>query len=131
MSTATPSGAMLLYDGDCGLCHWSVTRLRKLTGTTVRLLPWQAADLEAHRLTERDVTRAVQWIPAHGPVRAGHAAFAAWLSTAAGTGWRAVGRLLTVPPISWTARGVYRLTAGNRGRIPGPWRQGASCRIDR
>ncbi|MET7304691.1 DUF393 domain-containing protein [Embleya sp. NPDC005575] len=124
---ATPH-AVLLYDGDCGFCHWSVTRLRRLVPLTVTITPWQATDLGAYGLTTDQVSHAVHWLPHRGPVRRGHEAFAAWLRTAPPP-WSLMGRIITTPPIAYLARRVYRLVADHRAQLPGPWRAGATCRV--
>ncbi|MGR8008674.1 thiol-disulfide oxidoreductase DCC family protein [Streptomyces hypolithicus] len=33
--------------------------------------------------------------------------------------WKWLGTALTIPPVSWAARGVYRTIARNRHRLPG------------
>jgi len=51
----------------------------------------------------------------HGAV--GHEAVAALLGTA-GPAWRAAGRALLLPGVSWIAARAYRLVAENRHRLP-------------
>lgn len=41
ITQAASSGALLIYDGDCGFCRWSVRRLRFMTGDRVDFAPYQ------------------------------------------------------------------------------------------
>ncbi|HEU5425539.1 MAG TPA: DCC1-like thiol-disulfide oxidoreductase family protein [Actinocrinis sp.] len=110
----------LVFDGDCGFCTASVHVLESWCRPDVRFVPWQMLDLAAHGLTERQVSKAVQWLPisADAPIRPGAAAVARVLLRSRWP-WRPIGALLLVPPISWLAAGAYHVISANRYRLPG------------
>jgi len=115
---AAPKGPMLIFDGDCSFCtssaHWIRHRLPK----SVPVEPWQRLDIDAYGLTVRDVTTAAYWVDEHGRLFRGHRSIGKAL-VAAGGGWKVVGALTQVPPISWLAALVYEVIARNRSRLPG------------
>jgi predicted DCC family thiol-disulfide oxidoreductase YuxK len=57
---------------------------------------------------------------------AGGARAVAGALRAAGGSWAVLGAVLSVPPVSWVAQGVYRVVAANRYRLPGGT---AACRV--
>ncbi len=108
---------VLVYDGDCAFCT-SCARALERIGPDAEIVAWQLTDLAELGITEAQAIEAVQWVRVDGTVRSGHEAVAAVLSTA-GWGWRAIGRVVLMPGISWLAAKVYRLVADNRRRLPG------------
>jgi predicted DCC family thiol-disulfide oxidoreductase YuxK len=117
-ATAVPT---LVFDGDCAFCTSSVRWIKRWCRPAVRFVPWQQLDLEAHGLTQAQVTSAVQWLrprTSAAPVPSGAAAIGRMLLRARWP-FRPVGALILVPPVSWLAAGVYRLIANNRYRLPG------------
>ena len=113
-----PHLPVLVYDGDCGICtrtaHWVAHRLPEGDGTAVE--PWQRLDLDALDLAPTDVESAAWWIDGNGVKHSGHRAVAASLRAIGGR-CGAVGRLLSVPPVSWLAQAVYSVVAANRRRF--------------
>lgn len=109
---------VLLFDGSCGFCtalvHWLDPRLERRT----RLLPWQAADLQALSLTEDEARRSVWWIEPGGPRFHSEAAVAQALIACRGI-WRRIGLALQAPGIRTLAAVCYRLVARMRHRLPG------------
>jgi predicted DCC family thiol-disulfide oxidoreductase YuxK len=108
---------VLVYDGDCGFCTTCARFLERI-GPSAEIVAWQLTDLAELGVTEEQAADAVQWVAVDGTVRSGHEAIAAVLS-AAGPIWRFLGRLITLPGVSWLAARAYRLTADNRYRLPG------------
>lgn len=108
---------MLLYDGDCAFCTRCAGLLERI-GPDAEIVPWQFAALTELGVTEQQGSEAVQWVGVDGAVRSGHEAIAAVLARA-GWFWRALGRALVLPGVSWIAARVYRLVAANRYRLPG------------
>lgn len=107
----------LIYDGDCAFCErCSQVVRRRVPG--VEVIAWQHADLQQLGLTAEAAAAAVQFVNASARVSAGHAAIADLLIHAGGPA-RLVGRFLLLPGIRLIARGVYRLVAANRHRLPG------------
>jgi predicted DCC family thiol-disulfide oxidoreductase YuxK len=109
---------VLIYDGDCGFCTETAAWCRARLARPVDVQPWQALDLAALGLTERDVTTAAYWIDAEGRAHRGHAAAGRALR-AMRRPWPVVGALLLTPPFSLGARALYALVARNRHRLPG------------
>jgi predicted DCC family thiol-disulfide oxidoreductase YuxK len=60
----------------------------------------------------------VLWVTPPGHVYGGAEAVAKLLLSADG-GWAVAGALLRMPPVRWITRGVYRVIADNRDRMPG------------
>ena len=121
------SELLVVFDGACGFCRATVMRLARsrrlrLTG---RPSPYQAVDLAAYGLTERDAHERM-WVVHAGRTWSGAQAFATWFATGA-PAVRLIGRTLTLPGIRQAAEAGYRLIARNRHRIPGPWEH--TCRI--
>ncbi|MBK5232077.1 MAG: DUF393 domain-containing protein [Thermoleophilia bacterium] len=108
---------VLVYDGDCAFCQSSVNVLKRI-GPDAEIVAWQLTDLAELGMTEQQAADAVQWVQTDGVVRSGHEAIAGALISAGGV-WRAAGRLLLLPGISWVAVRAYRLVAKNRYRLPG------------
>ena len=110
--------AVLVYDGDCAFCTTSVRFVERRVRPRCEITPWQFADLEALGTTRQRAEYELLWITPAGHVRGGAEAVAALLR-AGGGGWPVMGTLLTLPPVLWAARGVYRLVANHRDRLPG------------
>jgi predicted DCC family thiol-disulfide oxidoreductase YuxK len=109
---------LLLFDGECRFCsaciEWLASRLERRT----RLLPWQAADLDALGVTEREARRTVWWIEPSGE-RFPSAQAVARALIACGSGWRRLGLLLLTPGIRTLGDAAYYGIARIRHRLPG------------
>jgi predicted DCC family thiol-disulfide oxidoreductase YuxK len=114
-----PIDDVLIYDGDCGFCRWSLIQGRRLLPAMPAVEAFQVADLAGYGLTMAQASAAVQFVPRGGTPVAGHLAVAGVLMSQPGFGWRLSGALLTVPPISWIAALTYRWVAGHRQLLPG------------
>lgn len=115
------TGAVLLYDGDCGFCARSASFLRRHISTPARVVAWQVADLPPLGLTAQECASVLHYV-AGGRISTGPVAIADVLRSAAGRrgyGWRVLGRLLSLPPVLLLAWPVYRMVARNRHRLPG------------
>ncbi|MGY1642383.1 thiol-disulfide oxidoreductase DCC family protein [Geodermatophilus sp. SYSU D00703] len=108
----------LVYDGDCGFCTRAAEVARRLLPRDAAVTPWQTTDLAAIGVTPARARREVLWVSRSGRVSGGARAVAEALRAAGGP-WALIGVALRVPPLSWLARGVYRLVAANRMRLPG------------
>ncbi len=80
---------------------------------------WQDLDLAEHGLTLDQVTRSIQLVGPGGLHASGARAVALMLAVQPVVWWRAAGRIMLVPPVSWAAEVVYRVVARNRHRLPG------------
>ncbi len=117
---AAPNLPVLVFDGDCGICNRSATWVRQhlRPSSRVAVEPWQALDLDALGLSASDVADAAWFVDERGRRHRGHRAIAAVLRRIGGR-WALLGRVLTVPGISWVAGVAYSWVARNRSRLPG------------
>lgn len=119
-TTSLPiASGILIYDGDCGFCTATARWVERRLSDDYRVVPSQQSDLAALGLTQDDVARSAWWIDPDGTRFDEHQCIAKALG-AMRAPWPALGRLLTLGPISPLARGVYRLVASNRSRIRWP-----------
>ncbi|MFE0380518.1 thiol-disulfide oxidoreductase DCC family protein [Streptomyces inhibens] len=109
---------VLVYDGDCAFCTSSVRFAERRLRPRCEAAPWQFTDLEKLGVTQQRAEHEVLWVTPNGSVHGGAQAVAKLLLSAHG-GWPLVGALLTLPPVRWFARGVYRVVANNRQKMPG------------
>jgi predicted DCC family thiol-disulfide oxidoreductase YuxK len=121
---------VVIYDGDCGFCQWSLDWAKRHLSADVEARPWQAGGLSAYGVTEADAQVAVQWVDAQG-VQAGHRAFAAWMRASGRLPWRVLAAVLTAPGVDAVARRGYAVLAAHRHQLPGPWRANGVCRVER
>ncbi len=130
MTTALRTGAVLVFDGDCGFCTTSVTWLSDRFPGAFAIAPYQRVDLDSLGLTARECDEKVQWIgDVTAPVttRAEGAAAVGRLLQAGGrvrggvvgVAARGLGALALVRPTSYAAEIVYSWVAANRQRLPG------------
>ncbi|MCY3861583.1 MAG: DUF393 domain-containing protein [bacterium] len=113
------SAGTLIYDGDCGFCTATARWVERRLSSDYLVVPSQQTDLAALGLSDDDVTRSAWWIDPDGTRFDEHRCIAKSLR-AMRAPWPALGRLLTLGPISPLARGGYRLVANNRYRIRWP-----------
>ncbi|MFJ8997781.1 thiol-disulfide oxidoreductase DCC family protein [Streptomyces sp. NPDC102359] len=113
------SQPILLFDGDCGFCSRTIEVVQRTVRPRVQFVPWQHADLTALKVTEDRANREVIWVsPVGGKVYGGQRALSAVLMSGRKRWWW-LGFVLLMPPVNWMARGVYRVVAKNRHRLPG------------
>lgn len=115
-SPHVPSGT-LIYDGDCGFCTATARWAQRRLSGDYQVVPAQKFDFGSHSLTEEDVARSAWWIDPDGTCTDEHRCIAKALR-AMRAPWPALGRLLTLGPISPFARWTYRFVAKNRYRLP-------------
>lgn len=119
------SGAVLIYDADCGFCQRCLALGRRVLPWTPRAVGFQHVDLARYGVTQEQARRAIQLCRPGRPVRRGAAAISVILQAQPGQGWRLAGEMLDAPPVSWLAAGCYRLVARLRTRLPG-----STCAVD-
>lgn len=115
--TDHPDGDLLIYDGDCAFCRWTLERGRAILPRFPQATAYQACDLRALGLTTEQASRAVQLRTPSGRRYAGHRAIGMILLAQPALGWRLCGGLVLTPPTSWLAALGYRLVARYRGRL--------------
>lgn len=108
---------LVLVDGRCGFCTWSVEFARTTVRAEVEFMPYQSVDVREYGLTEEQCAQAVQFVGMGEPV-AGELAVAEVLKSGQGA-WKSLGRLIAAAPVRPVAALVYRIVARNRGRLWG------------
>jgi predicted DCC family thiol-disulfide oxidoreductase YuxK len=111
------SGALLIYEGDCGFCNRCVRFISRRLPSRAQIKPWQRVDLDALGITRARARHEVLWVEPGGRVYGGAQAIAALLLDCGGL-WAVLGAMLRVPPFRWLGHGLYRLVANNRTRLP-------------
>jgi predicted DCC family thiol-disulfide oxidoreductase YuxK len=117
---ATPEHArgVMIFDGDCGFCTTAIDWFTRVLPAPPATVPYQWADLAEYGLTESD-TRERVWLVTAARQYGGHVAFAAVLRHQPTAGFRLLGALADIPPVSMIARVAYALVARYRHRLPG------------
>jgi predicted DCC family thiol-disulfide oxidoreductase YuxK len=117
--------SVLVYDGDCSFCAACARRIEGWADGSIRVVPWQQADLAALHLTADRCAAAVQFVAPDGTHAGGRAVAGALRECR--QPWRAVGHVLDWgplrPPVEW----AYVQVASRRHRLPGGT---AACRLD-
>ena len=109
----------LIFDGDCGFCTTAANFAEGKSKTPIHAVPWQRAHLANFGLTEEQASRRVYFVDNTGSVFGGHRAFAALLRVQPQLGYKVLGSLIILPPISWIAAVAYVLVAKYRHKLPG------------
>jgi predicted DCC family thiol-disulfide oxidoreductase YuxK len=110
---------IVLYDGQCGLCRWGVSRIDGWLGRPADLVPYQAADLTEVGLDSVEAARALHFV-CRGQVCAGSRAVSAWIRSSPRI-WRVLGYVADWPGVRAVAELAYGFVSKNRSRLPGPW----------
>lgn len=119
-TSPSPGPQTLVYDGDCSFCTRAAMWAKKRLPATVEVKAWQQIeDLEDLDLSPAEAASAAWWIGGHHTQRLRGSRAVAEALTTMGGGWSLMGRLMSVPPLSWLALVVYRVVALNRHRLPG------------
>jgi lipase maturation factor 1 len=104
---------LLIYDGDCGFCGYSVRYWKKLTGDRVDYRPYQEASAQYPAIPIADFQRAIQFITPGGNRSSAAEASFLTLSHAPGKGfWLALYRRL--PGFAIISELVYAFIAAHR-----------------
>ena len=110
--------ALMIFDGECGICTSSANAIRRWIRPDCDIEPWQRTDIAAFGLTETECTQAVQFVTAERRVLSGSRAVMRMLRTAPQP-WPVLGAIGDAPGVAWVADRVYRWIAANRDRLPG------------
>jgi len=108
------SRAHVIFDGDCGICQWSVQRAKRWVHAQAEFIAWQEADLAGFGVTADECQEAVQWIGPDGERQAGARAVARTLQSGRQP-WPLLGSLIDVRPMRPLSALVYRWVARHRG----------------
>lgn len=116
---ASAEVAVLVYDGACDFCARAATWIDKRLPDGVKVLPWQALDLETVGLSSEEARAAAWWVQRDGEslLRCrGHEAIGRALACSEGA-WSIVGRVISLRAMRWPSWAVYALVARNRHRL--------------
>ncbi|MEU8589125.1 DCC1-like thiol-disulfide oxidoreductase family protein [Streptomyces sp. NPDC048664] len=114
----SPAAPTLAFDGDCGFCQATITRLRRGARPRMRATPWQALPDHITRPHRERLDREVLVLREADAVSSGAQALGAYLSSSPRRRYRAAGLLLRAPGVRQAARLVYRQVAAHRHRMP-------------
>lgn len=112
------SPAILIFDGDCGFCTTTANYIVRRSSVPITAHAWQLTDVTQFGLTEAQTADRVYLVLGDEKF-GGHLAFAYLLFIQRNWALKAIGWLLTVPPLCWFAAPGYRLVARYRHRLPG------------
>lgn len=113
-----PRPAYLIFDGDCGFCTSTANAVVARSTVPIVAHAWQLTDVTRFGLTEQQ-TAARVYLVVGDEKFGGHLAFAYLLFIQKNWALKAIGWLLTVPPLCWVASLGYALVARFRHRLPG------------
>jgi predicted DCC family thiol-disulfide oxidoreductase YuxK len=120
----------ILYDGNCGLCRASVTRLRRIDrDDRVELLDLHDPSVSARfpQVNREEALQLMQAVDRAGKVYAG---VDAWARVGlALPRWKVIAWLLLVPGIHFVANRIYAWVARNRYRWNRELCAGGSCSV--
>ena len=108
---------VVVFDGRCGFCTWSVDFARRWVRSDVEFVPLQTSDLDRLGLTREQCEREVQWV--EGKFVVGGSSAIAQILQSGDTWWRPVGRSIDRPFVRPVAQAAYRFVARHRGRLWG------------
>ncbi|WP_182908697.1 thiol-disulfide oxidoreductase DCC family protein [Microbispora sp. H13382] len=117
---------LLVFDGDCAFCQTCVNAGHRFLPYMPAVRAWQGLDLGAAGLTREEVMTSVQLLGPDGLRAHGARAVALILALQPVVAWRAAGRVMLTPPVSWLAEAGYRLVSRYRHLLPGSTTCGTS-----
>ena len=112
------STATLIFDGDCGFCTSAANVVVRHSSVPITAHAWQLTDVTRFGLTETQTSERV-YLVLGDETFGGHLAFAYLLFIQRNWALKALGWLMTVPPLCWLASIGYSLVARFRHRLPG------------
>jgi len=128
--TAEHPAAVVVYDGDCAFCTWSLDVISRTLPAMPASVDGRRADLAPLGLTADDAERAA-WlvrVTDAGLERAsGARAFSGMLIRQPKPRFRFAGHLMRLPGVRLAADAAYAVIAANRHRLP---HGSATCRVD-
>ncbi|MCG8433447.1 MAG: lipase maturation factor family protein [Gammaproteobacteria bacterium] len=113
MSTDGAPRPLLIFDGDCGFCRYTVEYSRRLTGDAVDYYPYQEVGFQYPHISEAEFRAAIKYVSANGEISSGAEAAFRILAHAPARGWwlRLYRKL---PGFKSLSESGYRLVSKNR-----------------
>lgn len=84
MNFSASTKPLLIYDGDCDFCNYSVRYWQKLTGDQVNYSPYQAVEQDYPQISREEFKRAVQYVAPDKKISSGAKASFQTISHAVG-----------------------------------------------
>lgn len=113
LTKTKPSKPLLIYDGDCGFCQYSINYWQQLTHDAVTYLPYQAVASEYPEISADEFKAAIQYISPQGEVAsAAKAGFLTLDHSANSKLWLVLYNYL--PGFAFFAECAYRLVSTHR-----------------
>lgn len=117
MTDSAAAMPIVLFDGRCGFCTWSVGFATKYVRAHAQFLAYQRVDLDRFPVSQEECEEAVQFVDG-SKVSSGALAVGRILSVGSGL-WPQVGRVVAAPAVLPVSERVYRFVARHRGRLWG------------
>ena len=108
---------VVVFDGRCGFCTWSVDFARRRVRANAEFVPYQSSDLDRLGMTREQCEREVQWV--QGQYIVGGSSAIAEILQSGDRWWPFIGRVLDRPMVRPTAQRMYEVIARHRGRLWG------------
>ena len=108
-----PPQPVLIYDGDCGFCIYSVRYWQKLTGDSVTYQPYQEAASTYPEISIEEFKRGVQYIATDGRVASGAEASFLTVNHAKSKSIRLM-LYRKLPGFAWVSEKTYHLISTHR-----------------
>ena len=118
MATMDVGRPVLVFDGDCGFCTWSVNVIRRWIRPRAQIVAWQLTDLDQLGLRMDECAEAVQFVEIDDSHTTGARAVAAMLRRSPQP-WPLAGIVMDLPGVALVADRAYKLIARNRYKLPG------------
>lgn len=112
---------LLVYDGDCAFCEWTLSVLQRILPTVPKAIDGRSHDLTVLGLDDDDVDYSSWLLVVDGGTvthYAGVEGFAELLRRQPSTFWRFLGNALLLPGIKQLGHRSYDVIAENRHRLP-------------
>ena len=107
---------LVIYDGKCGLCQRLVTWASEKTVEDFKFIVSETVDPEQYGLKRKDFEKYL-WLIQSDQKKIRRAAAVAEILKAMGFGWLLLGSIISIPPFSFVANGIYYLVSENRNRF--------------
>ncbi|MEC7810990.1 MAG: DUF393 domain-containing protein [Actinomycetota bacterium] len=107
---------LVIYDGNCGLCQRLVTWASEKTVEDFKFIVSETVDPEQYGLKRKDFEKYV-WLIQSDQKKIRGASAVAEILKAMGFGWLLLGSIISIPPFSFVANGIYYLVSENRNRF--------------
>ncbi len=107
---------LVIYDGNCGLCQRLVTWASGKIAEDFKFIVSETVNPKQYGLNRKDFEKYV-WLIQFDQKKSRGASAIAEILKAMGFGWLILGSIISIPPFSFVANGLYSLVSKNRNRL--------------